>query len=80
MSVNRGLQLNDPQTLYRHWEESQWSPFAVELSADGEQWPALTEAQRGLILLGISDEEVRAFALSGLTRRLDVIGVPLSSL
>ena len=21
------IQLNDPQTLYRHWEESQWSPF-----------------------------------------------------
>jgi hypothetical protein len=40
------LQLNDPQTLYRHWEDSQWSPFEID----------------------------------GLTRRLDIIGVPLSSL
>ena len=22
------VQLNDPQTLYRRWEDSQWSPFA----------------------------------------------------
>ena len=21
------IQLNDPQTLYRRWEDSQWSPF-----------------------------------------------------
>ena len=30
--------------------------------------------------LGVSTDEVRDFALSGLTRRLDIIGVPLSSL
>ena len=44
-----GIQLNDPQTLYRRWEDSQWSPFAIDLSRDQEQWPALDEAQRGLI-------------------------------
>jgi ribonucleoside-diphosphate reductase beta chain len=30
--------------------------------------------------IGATSEEIRAFALGGLTRRLDVIGVPLSSL
>jgi hypothetical protein len=30
--------------------------------------------------LGASSEEIREFALSGLTRRLNVVGVPLSSL
>ena len=35
------IQLNDPQTLYRRWEDSQWSPFAVDLSTDREQWPKL---------------------------------------
>ena len=29
--------------------------------------------------LGASSEEIRAFALSGLTRRLNIIGVPLQS-
>ena len=28
------IELNGPQALYRNWEESQWSPFTVELSAD----------------------------------------------
>ena len=35
------IQLNDPQTLYRRWEGSQWSPFDVDLSIHKEQWPAL---------------------------------------
>src|SRR4051794_3524072 len=43
------LQLNDPQTLYRRWEDSQWSPWDVDLSADREQWPALDDQQRGLV-------------------------------
>ena len=30
--------------------------------------------------LGVSTDDVRAFALDGLTRRLDIIGVPLGSL
>jgi ribonucleoside-diphosphate reductase beta chain len=30
--------------------------------------------------LGVNTDDVRAFALDGLTRRLDIIGVPLSSL
>src|SRR5688500_10069891 len=43
------LQLNDPGTLYRRWEESQWSPFAVDLTADRDQWAELVEDQRALI-------------------------------
>jgi ribonucleoside-diphosphate reductase beta chain len=43
------LALNDPETLYRRWEDSQWSPYAVDLTIDQEQWPALGEEQRGLI-------------------------------
>jgi hypothetical protein len=26
------IQLNDPQPFYRRWEDSQWSPFDVDLS------------------------------------------------
>jgi len=28
------IQLNDPQTLYRRWEDSQWNPFTIDLSRD----------------------------------------------
>jgi ribonucleoside-diphosphate reductase beta chain len=52
--VSDGLQLNDPQTLYRRWEDSQWSPFAVDLSEDQRQWGGLDEGQRGLILYVLS--------------------------
>jgi hypothetical protein len=31
-------------------------------------------------MLGVSDEDVRDFALQGLTRRLQMIGVPLETL
>lgn len=48
------IQLNDPQTLYRRWEGSQWSPFAVDLSRDRDQWPGLDESQRGLIHFALS--------------------------
>ena len=43
------IQLNDPQTLYRRWEESQWNPFAIDLNLDREQWAAMGETDRGLI-------------------------------
>jgi ribonucleoside-diphosphate reductase beta chain len=48
--VSDEIQLNDPQTLYRRWEDSQWSPFAVDLTTDAEQWPQLGDGDRGLIL------------------------------
>jgi ribonucleoside-diphosphate reductase beta chain len=44
------IQLNDPQTLYRRWEDSQWSPFAIDLSRDAEQWAALDDDVRGLLV------------------------------
>jgi ribonucleotide reductase beta subunit family protein with ferritin-like domain len=44
------IQLNDPQTLYRRWEDSQWSPFAIDLSRDAEQWVALGDEVRGLLV------------------------------
>ena len=48
------LQLNDPQTLYRRWEDSQWSPFAVDLERDREQWQAMEGAERDLVLFVLS--------------------------
>jgi ribonucleoside-diphosphate reductase beta chain len=44
------VHLHDPQTLYRHWEDAQWSPFAVDLKRDREQWPEIGEADRALVL------------------------------
>ena len=49
-----GLQLNDPQTLYRRWEASQWSPWDIDLDRDREQWPALSDQQRELMLFALS--------------------------
>jgi len=49
-----GLQLNDPQTLYRRWEDSQWSPFAIDLARDGEQWGSMDGPQRELISFVLS--------------------------
>ena len=43
------IQLNDPQTLYRRWEGSQWNPFEVDLERDREQWRAMDSEDRGLI-------------------------------
>jgi ribonucleoside-diphosphate reductase beta chain len=52
--VSEELQLNDPQTLYRRWEDSQWSPFAIDLSVDRGQWPTMADEQRGLIYFALS--------------------------
>ena len=43
------IQLNDPQTLYRRWEDSQWSPFAIDLERDRHQWSELDGEDRALI-------------------------------
>ena len=50
----RELRLHEPQTLYRHWEEGQWSPFAIDLVRDREQWPVLGDEDRGLVLWALS--------------------------
>jgi ribonucleoside-diphosphate reductase beta chain len=46
--------LNDPQTLYRRWEDSQWSPFAVDLSGDVTQWSEMQGEDRELVLFVLS--------------------------
>lgn len=48
------VNLFDPQTLYRHWEAEQWSPFAIDLGADREQWHELGGEGRGLIFWVLS--------------------------
>ena len=48
------VHLYDPQTLYRHWEDGQWTPFAVDLSEDQKQWPELGEEDRGVIFWVLS--------------------------
>jgi ribonucleoside-diphosphate reductase beta chain len=54
MVAGEEIQLNDPQTLYRRWEESQWSPFTIGLAADMEQWKGMSGAERELILFVLS--------------------------
>ena len=48
------VHLYDPQTLYRHWEDEQWSPFAIDLAADRGHWNELGEEDRGLIFWVLS--------------------------
>jgi ribonucleoside-diphosphate reductase beta chain len=48
------IQLNDPQTLYRRWEDSQWSPFAIDLATDQEQWHAMQGEARELVFYVLS--------------------------
>jgi ribonucleoside-diphosphate reductase beta chain len=46
------VHLYDPQTLYRHWEEAQWNPFAVDLERDAEQWSSLEDRSLVTFVLG----------------------------
>jgi ribonucleoside-diphosphate reductase beta chain len=46
--------LHDPQTLYRHWEDGQWSPFAIDLDADREHWSRMSGDDRALVLWALS--------------------------
>jgi ribonucleoside-diphosphate reductase beta chain len=48
------IQLNDPQALYRRWEDSHWSPFTIDLSEDGRQWPRIAGDDRELIFYVLS--------------------------
>jgi ribonucleoside-diphosphate reductase beta chain len=48
------IQLNDPQTLYRRWEEQQWSPFEIDLTSDRKQWPRMSAADQALIYWALS--------------------------
>jgi hypothetical protein len=46
------LHLHGPQILYRHWEESQWSPWEFDLSVDREQWAAMEDRTLLAFVLG----------------------------
>jgi ribonucleoside-diphosphate reductase beta chain len=48
------IQLNDPQTLYRRWEDSQWNPFEIDLGRDRQQWIQMADADRTLIYWALS--------------------------
>jgi ribonucleoside-diphosphate reductase beta chain len=48
------VHLHDPQTLYRHWEEQQWSPFEVELDTDSAKWRDMASEDRDLVLWALS--------------------------
>jgi ribonucleoside-diphosphate reductase beta chain len=52
MSGAHEVHLHDPQTLYRHWEESQWNPFDIDLAADREQWQAMNDRTLVSFVLG----------------------------
>src|SRR5436190_14882895 len=61
MTQTREIHPHDPQTLYRHWEESPWSPWDAELTTDHEQWPAMDDrALVGFILgsLIVAEERI----------------------
>jgi ribonucleoside-diphosphate reductase beta chain len=48
------VSLHDPQTLYRQWEDGQWSPFEIDLEPDREQWRGLGGDDRDLVLWALS--------------------------
>jgi ribonucleoside-diphosphate reductase beta chain len=52
VSDTHEVHLYDPQALYRHWEESQWSPWDIDLSSDREQWAAMTDSSLVSFVLG----------------------------
>ena len=52
--AGRDLHLHDPQTLYRHWEDEQWSPFRIVLGPDAGQWRELADDDRSLVLWALS--------------------------
>jgi ribonucleoside-diphosphate reductase beta chain len=52
MSATSESHLYDPQTLYRHWEESQWSPWEIDLADDREQWARIGDRTLVTFVLG----------------------------
>ena len=54
MAATADIQLNDPQTLYRRWEDSQWSPFDISLSTDQRQWGDMTGEDKALVFWVLS--------------------------
>jgi ribonucleoside-diphosphate reductase beta chain len=49
------IRLNDPQTLYRHWEHEQWNPWSIDLETDRDQWAGeLGDEEKGLVHWAVS--------------------------
>ncbi len=49
------VHLHDPQTLYRHWEEQQWSPWDIDLATDQADWrERLGEDEKALVYWALS--------------------------
>jgi ribonucleoside-diphosphate reductase beta chain len=49
------VHLHDPQALYRRWEQEQWDPFQIELSADRGQWDnGLADEDKELVYWALS--------------------------
>jgi ribonucleoside-diphosphate reductase beta chain len=53
-AATRAVHLHDPQTLYRQWEERQWSPFDIDLAADRDQWRGMAGEDRDLVFWALS--------------------------
>jgi ribonucleoside-diphosphate reductase beta chain len=54
-SMSAMTHLHEPQVLYRHWEDEQWNPWSIELTADRDQWRgALSEHDQGLVYWALS--------------------------
>jgi len=71
--VTREVHLFDPQTLYRHWEEGQWSPWEIDLSRDGEQWQTMADRSLVSFVLGslmVAEERITT-KFSGLVGAYD---------
>jgi ribonucleoside-diphosphate reductase beta chain len=50
-----GVHLHDPETLYRHWEGSQWNPWSITLDEDRDQWTGTLGAEdKGLVYWALS--------------------------
>jgi ribonucleoside-diphosphate reductase beta chain len=52
VNASSEVHLHDPQTLYRHWEESQWNPWEVDLSVDRVQWAGMEDRTLVSFVLG----------------------------
>jgi ribonucleoside-diphosphate reductase beta chain len=52
--VSGAVHLHDPQTLYRHWEDEQWSPFEIALERDVEQWGEMDGDDRSLVFWALA--------------------------
>ena len=46
------VHLHDPQTLYRCWEDGQWTPFDIDLDADRPE--PMSGEDRGLVLWALA--------------------------